>query len=51
MAGEPSEIGVEIVFVEADRPQRRADRVAARQPNRRQTRALVERAGDVARSI
>ena len=43
---QPIQIGVEVVFVEADRSQRRADGMAARQTNRRQPRALIEHAGD-----
>ena len=46
MVRQPIEIGVEVVFVETDHAQRRADGVTARQTNRRQTRALIERAGD-----
>jgi hypothetical protein len=43
---QPIEIAVEVVLVEPGDAQRRADRVAARQPNRRQPRALIEHAGD-----
>ena len=43
---QPIQIGVEIVLVEADHAERRADGVAARQTHRRQPRALIEHARD-----
>src|SRR5271170_7146601 len=46
MLRQPIEIGVEIVFVEADHAERRARRVAARQAHGRQARALVQNARD-----
>ena len=46
MLRQPIQIGVEIVFVEADHAERHARRVAARQAHRRQARALVQNARD-----
>jgi hypothetical protein len=46
MLRQPIQVGVEIVFVEADHAERRAGVVAARQRRRRQARALVEDTGD-----
>jgi hypothetical protein len=46
MLRQPIQIGVEIIFVEADHAERRSRSMAARQANRRQPRALVEHAGN-----
>ncbi len=43
---QPVQIAVEVVLVEPGHAERRADRMAAREPHRRQARALVEHAGD-----
>jgi hypothetical protein len=46
MLRQPIQVGVDIVFVEADHAVRRASGVPARQRHRRQARALVEDTGD-----